>query len=160
MPPCYETISDQVPPQFETFPETSSDLPRHYETINDSGIYSKGEPTDLIKYNWYHGNISEEQAEIALSAGTDNAFLVRHSGNKLILSYRIRGWNVHDIIHRSPEGYHLEGKEKVFRTVPGMIEHYKQFPIQKDQVLGTVAVGPRLKTRKNTKDMFKKVRTN
>ena len=129
--------SNQVPHQFETFPETSSDLPRHYDTINDSGIYSKGKPTDLMKYNWYHGNISEEQAEIALSDGADNRFLVRQSENKLILSYRIRGWRSHDIIHRSPEAYRLEGKEKVFRTVPGMIEHYKKFLIQGEQVLGS-----------------------
>ena len=131
MPPCNETISN------ETFPETSSDLPRQYDTINDSGIYSKGKPTDLMKYNWYHGNISVEQAEIVFNYGADNTFLVRHSGNKLTLSYIIRGWNVHDIIHRSPEGYRLEGKEKVFRSVPGMIEHYKKFPIRGEQVLGS-----------------------
>ena len=138
MPHVYETISDQVPHHYETIPGISSDLPHHYETINDSGIYSKGKPTDLMKYNWYHGNISEEQAEVAISYGESNTFFVRHTENKLILSYKIRGWKSHDIIHRSPKGYHLEGKEKVFKTVPEMIDHYKQFPICGDQVLGTV----------------------
>ena len=134
--PHYETICDQVPHHYETIPETSFDLPHHYATINDSGIYSKGKPTDLMKYNWYHGNISEEQTEIALNYGSSNIFFVRHSGNKLILFYRISGWRSHDIIHRSPEGYRLEGTEKVFRSVPDMIEHYKKFPIRGKQVLG------------------------
>ena len=134
--PLYETIFDQY---YQTIPEISfdNDQPHHYDTINDSGIYSKGKPTDLMKYNWYHGNISEEQAEIALSDGISNTFFVRHSVNKLLLSYQIQGWKSHDIIHHSPEGYHLKGKKKVFRSVSDMIEHYKQFPIREDYVLGT-----------------------
>ena len=71
------------------------------KTINDSGIYSKGKPTDLMKYNWYHGNISEEQADIAID-GNMNRYLVRHSENKLILSYTTNGWKSHDIIHHTP----------------------------------------------------------
>ena len=134
MPHVYETISDQVPHHYETIPGTSSDLPHHYKI---SGIYSKGKPTDLMKYNWYHGNISEEQAEVAMNYGKGNTFFVQHTENKLILSYRIKGWRTHDIIHRSPKGYHLEGKEKVFKTVSEMIEHYKQFPISGEQVLGS-----------------------
>ena len=134
MPHVYETISDLVPNHYETIPGTSSDLPHHYKT---SGIYSKGKPTDLMKYNWYHGNISEEQAEVAISYGESNTFFVRHTENKLLLSYKIEGWKLHDIIHRSPKGYYLEEKEKVFKTVPEMIDHYKQFPISEEQVLGT-----------------------
>ena len=134
--PHYETISDQVPHHYETIPETSSDLPHHYDIFNDSVIYSKEKTTDLMKYNWYHGNISEEQAEIAIADGNVNKFLVRHSDNKLILSHVAKGWRLHDVIHLSPEGYCLEGKEKMFKTVPAMIQHYKLFPIALDQVLG------------------------
>ena len=137
--PHYETISDQVPHHYESIPETSSDLPHHYEIINNSGTYSKGKPTELMKYNWYHGNISKEQAEITLSTGQGNPFLVWHSGNKLTLSYTTKGWISHDIIHRSPEGYCLEGREKLFKTVCEVIDHYKRFPIVKDQVLGKAA---------------------
>ena len=92
-----------------------------------------------MKYDWYHGNISEEQADIALKYGSSNIFLVRHSENQIILSYTTSGWISHDLIHCSPEGYLLERKEKVFKTVAEMIEHYKQFPIRKKQVLGNVA---------------------
>ena len=136
--PHYEALSEEVPHHYETIPETSSDddLPHHYETINDSGIYSKGKPTELMKYNWYRGNISEEQAEIALCNTGQNAYLVRHSGTKLILSNRTKGWLSHDVIHCSPDGYRLEGKEKVFKSVPEMIAHYKQYPMRGSQVLG------------------------
>ena len=91
-----------------------------------------------MKYDWYHGNISEEQADRKIDKRFNN-FLVRHSENKLILSYRAQGQKSHDIIHRSPEGYRLEGKEKVFKTVHDMIEHYAQSPIKWGQVLGAAA---------------------
>ena len=100
----------------------------HYETISDQVPHHYE--------NWYHGNISEEQADIAIADGNINKFLVRHSDNKLILSHVTRGWKSHDTIHHSSEGYHLEGKEEVFKTVSEMIQHYKLFPITKDQILG------------------------
>ena len=127
-----------MPHHYETIPETSSDLPHHYDTINDSGIYSKGKPTDLMKYNWYHGNISEEQANFAL-VGESNRFLVRYSDNKLVLSYGAKGWNFHDFIHHSPQGYRLEGQKQVFESVLEMIAHYMRFPIYRDQTLAIAA---------------------
>ena len=125
-----------MPHQYETIPEASSDLPHHYDTINDDSIYSKGKPADLTKYNWYHGNIAEEQAEVAFGAGNITRFLVRHTNNNLILSSVTCGWYSHDIIHRSPEGYRLNGKNKVFKTVPEMIEHYRLFPFKRQCGLG------------------------
>ena len=133
--PHHKTTSEQV---LQAILGTSSE-PHDYDTIDDSAIYSKGKPTDLMKYTWYHGNISKEQADTALSAQKGNTFFVRHLGKKLILSYRTLGWISHDIIHRSPEGYHLEGKEKVFKSVAEMIHQYKKFPIKGKQVLGKEA---------------------
>ena len=113
-----------------------------------------------MKYNWYHGNISKEQADIAI-AGNMNRFLVRHSENKLILSYITTGWKSHDIIHRTPEGYRLEGKEKVCKTVHELTEYYQQHPIRRGQVLGNPADKVSSGTwqiRKPTTDiLFKKV---
>ena len=65
--------------------------------------------------------------------------MVRQSASNLILSKRMFGWVSHDIIHRSPEGYRLEGKEKVFESVAEVIVHYQQFPITGDQILGSPA---------------------
>ena len=117
-------------PHYETISEPQ------YETIKD--VYSKKKPAhaDLTKYNWFHGNISEEQANVALQCEKHNNFLVRGSIHSLILSKKSNGWKSHDIIHHSPEGYRLEGKEEVFKNVPEMIAHYQQFPIHKDRILG------------------------
>ena len=127
-PHFYETISDL--PLGQTHSESS----HYYETIE---VYSQGKPADLMKYDWYHGNITREQADLAIrQSGNSNLFLVRNSGHTLILSKQIRGWNSHDTIHHSPEGYHLEGKQEVFKSVPEMIAHYQRHPIMDDQVLG------------------------
>ena len=91
---------------------------RHYETMM---VNSKGERLELLNYNWYHGKITEEEADIALSRGNTNTFLVRQSGHHLILSQRIRGYRSHNIIHCNPGGYRLDGKEDVFKTVPEMV---------------------------------------
>ena len=91
-----------------------------------------------MKHSWYHGNITKEQAEAGLKGqATDNGFLIRASGKSLLLSKRIHGWVSHDIIHCSPRGYQLDGKDKVFKSVPNMITHYQRHPIDGTQVLGT-----------------------
>ena len=133
-PPCSKTL-----PHYEIIPDVPTKSSPHYETISDKRIYSRGQPSDLLKHSWYHGRISEEQANAALSMGNNNTFLVRQSSNALILSKRVNGWKSHDIIHRSPEGYRLEGKEKVFKSVSELIEHYQKFPIKEsgNQVLGS-----------------------
>ena len=100
------------------------------------GIYSKGKATDLTGFSWYHGNITEAQADLALSTYSYNSFLVRESGHNLVLSNKLNGWKSHVVIHRSPAGYCLQGKKLVFRTVSEMISHYQQFPLGNDQVLG------------------------
>lgn len=93
-----------------------------------------------MKYDWYHGNITKQQAEIATNKfGNTNKFLVRGTSKILILSKRIRGWPSHDVIHRGPGGYHLKGRKKVFKNVPQMIAHYQKCPIENDQVLGKAA---------------------
>ena len=117
-----------MPHHYHTIPGPPS---HHYETINEQGIYSEEKPTDLIKHNWYHGNITEEQVDVILqSTEKHDIFLVRQSAKNLILSTRIRGWKSHDIIHHSPRGYHLEGEKEVFQTVPDMIAYYQHFPIK------------------------------
>lgn len=118
----------------------------HYDSVSDatsvglgSGIYAKGDPEDITGYSWYHGNITEEQATLALSMGNYNKFLIRHSDTDLVLSMRINGWKSHLIIHRSPEGYRLDKKDKIFHTVLALISYYKQFPVDEGRrkVLGT-----------------------
>ena len=69
--PHYETIPD-LPHSCETIPEATS---HHYDYISND-IYSKGEPEDLAKYKWYHGKVTTDQADAALSFGLSNIFFV------------------------------------------------------------------------------------
>ena len=95
---------------------------------------SKREDADLLKYNWYHGEVPEKHAEIVLlGGGHGNKFLVRKTDAGLILSKTIRGWISHNVIKQSPAGYHLEGKRLVCKTLPGLIQHYRQFPINEGE---------------------------
>ena len=93
---------------------------------------------ELIKHDWFYGEMTEEQVERVLSIGDDNIFLVRQSGNSLILSSRIRGWRHCYVIERSPRGYYLEGKDMHFKNISEMLTHYQKVPIDENkQVLGT-----------------------
>ena len=123
----YERISHILPDKF--VPEESPRL---------SHPYDKGEPEDLMKYTWYHGNITKQQAEVGLNREADNKrFLVRVSDNDLILSKSVSGWISHNIIQRSPKGYNIQQGDKIFKSVPEMIAHYQHYPFEGGQVLGT-----------------------
>ena len=119
-------------------------LPAGYSYISSSpnvsspSHYTKGTPAELKKYHWFYGNITEEQTKAELSLGNGNHFLVRHTSDILILSLKIRGYVQHIIIHYSPEGYYLEGKDRYFQSVPEMTAYYQKYPIEEKrlQVLG------------------------
>ena len=66
-----------------------------------------------------------------------NFFLVRQSAEGLILSARLQGWIEHFTINWSPEGYCLQGRKKLFKTILEMITHYRMFPVEETQKLGT-----------------------
>jgi hypothetical protein len=92
---------------------------------------------ELKEYNWFYGNVTEEQARVELSAL--NGFLVRHTSNTLILSTRMKGWRKDYVITNGPEGYWLEGKGQKFKSVSELIVHYQNFPLDKQQVLGVAS---------------------
>ncbi len=91
-----------------------------------------------MRYHWYHGNMTKEKAERVLSEGDHNTFLVRHSSSDLFLSSERRGMVHHHLINYTTEGYHLEEKEIIFKTLTKMITHYLSSPIDSDsdEVLG------------------------
>ena len=100
-------------------------------------IYDRAKPGHIIDYNWYHGNITKQQAESAFSLEGDNSFLVRTTKDNLVLTRQVLGWVSHDIIHCNPRGYWLNGKEDLFESVSEMITHYRCHPIDGSQVLGS-----------------------
>ena len=101
-------------------------LPHQYETIK--GVRTKEELVDLTKYNWYHGNLTEDEAEVTfnLSGCNGNYFFVRQDpGNGMMLSRIVKGWKSHNKILHSPEGVHLKGEKESFKSIPKMIAHYQ-----------------------------------
>ena len=56
-----------------------------------------------------------------------DAFLVYQDYSNLILSINAGQVISYKKIHRNPEGYRLDGRERLFSTIPEMIAHYKQF---------------------------------
>ena len=109
-----------------------------YSYITSPSHYTKGTPAELKKYHWFYGNITEEQTKAELSSDDDNSFLVRHTSDTLVISSRIRGWLQHTVIHCSPKGYCLEGKNRHFQSIHEMIKFYQKYPIEEEnlQVLG------------------------
>ena len=93
---------------------------------------------ELTKHDWFYGEMTDEQVERVLSIKNQNNFLVRQSGNSLILSSRLQGTRHCSVIERSPRGYYLEGKDMHFKNISEMLTHYQKVPIdENEQVLGT-----------------------
>jgi hypothetical protein len=88
---------------------------------------------ELKEYKWFYGNITEEQADVELGP---NSFLVRHTSNTLILSKKMRGRREDYVINYNPESYWLKGNGQMFKSVPELIVHYQNFPIEEQHVLG------------------------
>lgn len=111
-----------------------SEPPRQYETI--TGVCTREELADLTKYNWYRGDITEE--EITNLSGCRDCFFVRHTpDNDMIFSKDVKGRKSHNMILRSPEGFYLEGKREKLESIPIMIYHYQQLGKSvNQQVLG------------------------
>lgn len=102
-------------------------------------IYMEAKPGDLLKHSWYHDKMTKEEAEQVLHGYNEqkNCFLVRQSAkNNFVLSKKINGWFSHTAIINSVDGYCLEGRSDLFKSVLEMISHYSKCPIEGTQVLG------------------------
>ena len=112
-----------------------------YSVATTTGVYCKGFPADLTRYHWYYGEVTEEETRsvLYLQAGKQNSncFLVRQSADDVILSASLQRWMKHFTINRSPEGYCLQERKKLFKTIPEMITYYQMFPVDGTQSLGT-----------------------
>ena len=95
-------------------------------------------PTDPTKYQWYHNNITEEEASFVLRKASGNCFLVRSSVDHFILSCQLGGYIHHfTVTHHSEDGYHLQDKEEHFQSIPDLVTYYRHTPPEQRQLLGT-----------------------
>ena len=111
---CYSTVS-KVPQS---------------KPAQDDHPYSVGCPVHLLQYDWFHGKLSQEEANKLLTAMGGPCFLVREERRKagtLLLSVKgERGVN-HFPINRGPGWYELgvTGTAHRFDTVWELVSYYK-----------------------------------
>ena len=94
----------------------------------DDHPYSVGCPVHLLQYDWFHGKLSQEEANKLLTAMGGPCFLVREERRKtgtLVLSVKgERGVN-HFPINRGPGWYEVTGTAHRFDTVWELVTYYK-----------------------------------
>ena len=94
----------------------------------DDHPYSVGCPVHLLQYDWFHGKLTQEEANKLLTALDGPCFLVREETRKagtIVLSVkRERGVN-HFPINRGPGWYEVIGTAHKFDTVGGLVTYYK-----------------------------------
>ena len=106
-------------------------------TFSASYLYEK-----LVSdIDWYHGELSEIEAEKALRDCQDsNCFLIRESEVSLILSLIHHEEVYHTTIEHEPGQYRLEGEppEKTFTKLDYLVSHYrsKALHIEPKTILG------------------------
>ena len=109
---CYSTVS-KVP---------------QAKPVQDDHPYSVGCPVHLLQYDWFHGKLSQAEANKLLTAMRGPCFLVREERRKagtLVLSVkRERGVN-HFPINRGPGWYEVTGTAHRFDTVWELVTYYK-----------------------------------
>ena len=99
----------------------------HHRCIDgpaDSNIYAKACFVDSNK-DWYHGELTRDQAEEALRAsGSNNCFLIRESGGRVFLSLIHHGEIHHFVTEYGPGWYSLEGQPSRFTRLDEMVAYY------------------------------------
>ena len=65
--------------------------------------------------DWYHGELTRDQAEESLRASGSNCFLIRESKGSLVLSLLLHGQIHHLKIKHGPRWYSLEGRSSIER---------------------------------------------
>lgn len=134
----YKVISDANSKQ-----ATHNPLQPMYAVISDATPKTEYSADNVMGYSWYHSDITNEEAEAALSMATTNMFMVRRTEGGLVLSRTVKGWKCHTVIHHSAEGYQLQNNDEKFSNVPDLIMHYQQFPAN-GQKIGKELLGTAL----------------
>ena len=78
--------------------------------------------------DWYHGELTSDQAEEILRASGSNCFLIRESKGNLVLSLIQPGVIYHTVIKRGPGWYSLSS-EKSFSDLNELVSYYHKNPI-------------------------------
>ena len=96
-------------------------------TAMASNVYAKACPVDSDK-DWYHGELTRDQAEETLRASGADCFLIRKSKGRLILSLIHHGEIYHAVIEHGPGWYSLSSK-KSFSDLNELVSYHLNHPI-------------------------------
>ena len=112
-------------------------------STQEEHVYSVGSPIHLLKYAWYHGKLSNEEANLLLTSKEGSCFLAREDKDNvgcLLLSVKKDEGVSHFNINRGPGWYQVDGTSKQFELVPDLVVHYQSNSLtanSKDDVLGS-----------------------
>ena len=107
--------------------------PDEYLPVTDCG-YTKGSlDLGLGSRDWYHGEMTQDEAEEVLTASGSDCFLTRHCQQMLVLSLLHCGEFHHLRIKYGPGGYELENgtAQYSFLGLDDLIEYYRDNPLSK-----------------------------
>ena len=85
--------------------------------------YAKGSVSDCHK-DWFHGELTRDEAIYALKQSGEDCFLVRESKKTLVLSLSYRGQICHIKIKYGPGWYKLDGARDSFKELQDLVNHY------------------------------------
>ena len=101
--------------------------------VTGSSTYTKG-CLDGSDKEWYHGELTREEAEEALKASDSDCFLIRHCQGILVLSLIHDGEIHHITIKYGPGWYELENgsAQYSFPELEDLVTYYWSYPISPD----------------------------
>ena len=91
-------------------------------------LYSVGCPIHLLKYAWYHGKLSNAEANQLLTSKEGSCFLVREDKDNvgsLLLSVKNHKVVSHFNINRGPGWYQVDGTSKQFELIADLVVYYQ-----------------------------------
>ena len=97
-------------------------------------LYAKGCVSDSDK-DWFHGELTKEEAEEALAQSDGCCFLIRGSKRYLVLSLSQDGETYHFRIEYGPGWYKLKEGKKSFSDLQELVSYYQGNPIVGDKTL-------------------------
>ena len=102
---------------------------------SSSHTYTRGSLVGSNK-EWYHGELTIDEAEQALKASGCDCFLIRHCQGGLILSLINDQKIDHSKIDYGPGWYQLHGEHQKFSMLQELIDHYCHNPMSDEVTLG------------------------
>ena len=101
--------------------------------VTGSSTYTKGCPV-LSDKEWYHGELTRDEAEQALKASDSDWFLIRHCQGILVLSLMHDGKFQHITIKYGPGWYELENgsAQYSFPELEDLVTYYWSYHISPD----------------------------